>query len=298
MDDGGANALRVWRRLARTHLAPDAIPRLPAPRAAAPRGRPRGARRRARGDPGAAQGLPARRRVDRRRARLGRGVRHGRPLRDDAARARRRTLRAPLPEGRLTGRDGAARRERLPPDRTPHEPDGAPLPLRFRTIFISDVHLGTRAARPARCSSSCAAPNRDFLYLVGDIVDGWQLQRRWYWPRRTTTSCRRCCARRARGRASSTSPATTTRRRATSSASRFGGIEIRDEAMHVHRRRPPPAGHARRPLRRRRPVRALARAPRRRALHVHAAAQPAAATRRGRGSGFRYWSLSQFLKHR
>ena len=22
----------------------------------------------------------------------------------------------------------------------------------------------------------------DFLYLVGDIVDGWQLRRRWYWP--------------------------------------------------------------------------------------------------------------------
>ncbi len=33
-----------------------------------------------------------------------------------------------------------------------------------------------RAARRRPCSSSCAAPSRDYLYLVGDIVDGWQLQ--------------------------------------------------------------------------------------------------------------------------
>ena len=38
------------------------------------------------------------------------------------------------------------------------------------------------AARPSSCSISCAGPNSDYLYLVGDIVDGWRLKKSWYWP--------------------------------------------------------------------------------------------------------------------
>ena len=38
------------------------------------------------------------------------------------------------------------------------------------------------AARPTRCSTSSSTTRASTLYLVGDIVDGWQLRRRWYWP--------------------------------------------------------------------------------------------------------------------
>ena len=61
---------------------------------------------------------------------------------------------------------------------------GVPLtPARFarhRTIFISDTHLGTRGCKAEALADFLAHNDCDTLYLVGDIVDGWQL-RRWYW---------------------------------------------------------------------------------------------------------------------
>ena len=51
----------------------------------------------------------------------------------------------------------------------------------YRTIWISDVHLGTRGCKAELLAEFLAANSCDTLYLVGDIIDGWQLQRRWYW---------------------------------------------------------------------------------------------------------------------
>ncbi|MGD0189897.1 MAG: UDP-2,3-diacylglucosamine diphosphatase [Rhizomicrobium sp.] len=51
-----------------------------------------------------------------------------------------------------------------------------------RTIFISDVHLGTRACKAERLADFLAHNTCDTLFLVGDIVDGWRLRRRWIWP--------------------------------------------------------------------------------------------------------------------
>jgi len=52
---------------------------------------------------------------------------------------------------------------------------------RWRTIWISDVHLGTRACRSERLLAFLAANESENLYLVGDIVDGWGIKRSWYW---------------------------------------------------------------------------------------------------------------------
>ncbi|EDT38819.1 UDP-2,3-diacylglucosamine diphosphatase [Burkholderia ambifaria] len=60
--------------------------------------------------------------------------------------------------------------------------DPEPSAHRYRTIWLSDIHLG---------SSGCQAPylldflrhnDSEYLYLVGDIIDGWQLKKGWYWP--------------------------------------------------------------------------------------------------------------------
>src|ERR1700722_6164662 len=51
-----------------------------------------------------------------------------------------------------------------------------------RTIFISDVHLGTRACKAELLADFLARNSCDTLFLVGDIVDGWRLRRRWFWP--------------------------------------------------------------------------------------------------------------------
>jgi UDP-2,3-diacylglucosamine pyrophosphatase LpxH len=52
---------------------------------------------------------------------------------------------------------------------------------RFRAIFISDVHLGTPGCQAERLLEFLRQTESDELYLVGDIIDGWQLRRRWFW---------------------------------------------------------------------------------------------------------------------
>ena len=55
-------------------------------------------------------------------------------------------------------------------------------PLRsHRTIFISDTHLGTRGCKAEALADFLAHNACGTLFLVGDIIDGWQLKRRWYW---------------------------------------------------------------------------------------------------------------------
>jgi UDP-2,3-diacylglucosamine pyrophosphatase LpxH len=52
----------------------------------------------------------------------------------------------------------------------------------FRSLFISDVHLGTRGCQAERLLDFLRYHDADVIYLVGDIVDGWQLRSSWYWP--------------------------------------------------------------------------------------------------------------------
>lgn len=55
-------------------------------------------------------------------------------------------------------------------------------PQRYRTIWISDVHLGIRESKTDFLLDFLANHHADQYYLVGDIFDGWALQRSWYWP--------------------------------------------------------------------------------------------------------------------
>ncbi|MFC3052549.1 UDP-2,3-diacylglucosamine diphosphatase [Kordiimonas pumila] len=51
----------------------------------------------------------------------------------------------------------------------------------YRAVFISDTHLGTRAARVDLLLDFLKSISCEQLYLVGDIVDGWQIKRSWFW---------------------------------------------------------------------------------------------------------------------
>jgi len=53
---------------------------------------------------------------------------------------------------------------------------------RYRTIWISDVHLGTKGCQADLLLDFLKHTESDTLYLVGDIVDGWRLKSSWYWP--------------------------------------------------------------------------------------------------------------------
>ncbi|HUY67755.1 MAG TPA: UDP-2,3-diacylglucosamine diphosphatase [Alphaproteobacteria bacterium] len=75
---------------------------------------------------------------------------------------------------------------RLPPRQPlpdPFQPDDPPgSALHFRSIWISDIHLGTRGCQAGMLLDFLRHTESDYLYLVGDIVDGWQLKKRWFWP--------------------------------------------------------------------------------------------------------------------
>ena len=58
-------------------------------------------------------------------------------------------------------------------------PDAAPL--RYRTIWISDVHLGTRGCKADFLLDFLRHTESEYLYLVGDFIDAWQLRKSWYW---------------------------------------------------------------------------------------------------------------------
>ena len=59
------------------------------------------------------------------------------------------------------------------------EPAGV---LRVRTVWISDLHLGTPGCQAVALLDFLRDVECDTLYLVGDIIDGWQLRRQWFWP--------------------------------------------------------------------------------------------------------------------
>ena len=68
------------------------------------------------------------------------------------------------------------------PDLAPARPTEPQAPWRFRSIWISDLHLGTPGCQAEALLDFLKCSECDTLYLVGDIIDGWQLRRSWYWP--------------------------------------------------------------------------------------------------------------------
>jgi UDP-2,3-diacylglucosamine pyrophosphatase LpxH len=54
--------------------------------------------------------------------------------------------------------------------------------IRVRTLFLSDLHLGTRGCQADALLGFLKRYDADTIYLVGDIVDGWRLKSGWYWP--------------------------------------------------------------------------------------------------------------------
>ena len=54
-------------------------------------------------------------------------------------------------------------------------------PQRYRAIFISDLHLGTKRAQTAALLDFLRDTESDQLYIVGDFIDNWSLRKAWYW---------------------------------------------------------------------------------------------------------------------
>ena len=107
------------------------------------------------------------------------------------------------------------------------------LRKRYRTIFISDIHLGTPGCQAAALLDFLKAHPSDNLYLVGDIVDGWQLRRRWYWPQSHNDVVQKLLRRARKGCRVVYVPGNHDEFAREFIGNQFGGIEVIDEAVHT-----------------------------------------------------------------
>ncbi|HUO97530.1 MAG TPA: UDP-2,3-diacylglucosamine diphosphatase [Rhizomicrobium sp.] len=119
------------------------------------------------------------------------------------------------------------------PSRRPRAPEHrAIVPRRHRAIFISDVHLGTRGCKAELLCDFLASNDCETLYLVGDILDGWQLKRRWYWNAAQTRVVHEILRKADNGTRVIYIPGNHDEFLRRYSGREFAGIEIRTEAIH------------------------------------------------------------------
>ena len=63
----------------------------------------------------------------------------------------------------------------------------ARVPVGVRSLFLSDIHLGTRACRAGQLLSFIRDYDAEYIFLVGDIIDFWAMSRGVYWPAQHNT---------------------------------------------------------------------------------------------------------------
>ncbi len=104
---------------------------------------------------------------------------------------------------------------------------------RFRTIWISDLHLGTTGCQAKRLLEFLKATESETLYLVGDIVDGWQLKRRWYWDQTHNNIVQTVLKKAKKGTNVIFVPGNHDEAARQFIELDFGGIKVRDELVHT-----------------------------------------------------------------
>jgi UDP-2,3-diacylglucosamine pyrophosphatase LpxH len=110
--------------------------------------------------------------------------------------------------------------------------DDATPALRFRAIFISDIHLGTASCQSERLLDFLRHTESRDLYLVGDIIDGWQLKRRWFWNQSHNDVVQKVLRKARKGTRVTYIAGNHDEAMRHFLGLAFGGIDIRAEAVH------------------------------------------------------------------
>lgn len=69
----------------------------------------------------------------------------------------------------------------------------------YRSIFVSDLHLGAGESQAEVFADFLKTHDCDNLYMVGDMIDGWKLNRRWFWPQAHSNALRKVLTKANRG---------------------------------------------------------------------------------------------------
>ena len=105
--------------------------------------------------------------------------------------------------------------------------------LKFRTVWISDTHLGTAGCNAELLHDFLHSIKPETLYLVGDIIDGWRLKRGWYWPARHNDIVRRVLKLANKGTRVVYIPGNHDEAARDYVGLAFGGVEVVAEAIHT-----------------------------------------------------------------
>ncbi len=105
--------------------------------------------------------------------------------------------------------------------------------MRLRTVWISDIHLGTSGCNALLLLDFLKSIQCDTLYLVGDIIDGWRLKRGWYWPAAHNDVVRRILKMARNGTRVVYVPGNHDEMLRDYVGLNFGGIEVAEEVIHV-----------------------------------------------------------------
>lgn len=108
----------------------------------------------------------------------------------------------------------------------------SPTRLTVRTAWISDLHLGTPGCQARHLLDFLRTVDCETLYLVGDIVDGWQLRRQWYWPQSHNDVVQKLLRKARKGTRVVFVPGNHDEFARRYVSHDFGGIEVVDEALH------------------------------------------------------------------
>ena len=123
----------------------------------------------------------------------------------------------------------------LPLSSRPGDDADEPSPrgsLRVRTVWISDLHLGTPGCQAAALLAFLKHVECDTLYLVGDIIDGWQLRRAWYWPQAHNDVVQKLLRKARKGTRVIFVPGNHDEFARKYVQHNFGGVEVVDEWIH------------------------------------------------------------------
>ena len=134
--------------------------------------------------------------------------------------------------GKLAQREFASVRKSVSEPDNGIGPSGTPR-RRYRTIWISDIHLGTRGCNDRLLIDFLDHVDSEYLYLVGDIIDCWRMRKRFYWPERHNAIVRRVMKRAKRGTEVIYIPGNHDEMFRQFAGMNFGGVEIRSRAVHT-----------------------------------------------------------------
>jgi UDP-2,3-diacylglucosamine pyrophosphatase LpxH len=104
--------------------------------------------------------------------------------------------------------------------------------IQVRTVWISDVHLGTPGCQAGALLDFLRTVDCETLFLVGDIIDGWQLRRSWYWPQAHNDVVQKLLRKARKGTKVIFVPGNHDEFARKYLNHNFGGVDVMEEAIH------------------------------------------------------------------